>query len=210
MLEAQHLTFGYERNHLLLNDVSLQVYPRERLWLDAPSGRGKTTLCRLLAGYEQPQSGLIMVDGEPLPSRGICSVQLIGQHPEHALDPRMRMRASLHEAGHLDAELLDQLGIPPAWLTRYPHELSGGELQRFCIARALMVKPRYLIADEMSTMLDALTQARIWRVVLNECERRDIGLVFTTHSPSLAFQVATRTVHLDTLLSAEDKGRCAV
>ena len=93
--------------------------------------------------------------------------------------------------------MLDDLGIQQRWLTRYPHELSGGELQRFCIARALAANPRYLVADEVSTMLDAVTQAQIWRFLVDETARRGIGVVFVSHSPALTDRVATRAVRLD-------------
>ena len=72
-------------------------------------------------------------------------------------------------------------------------------MQRFCIARALMAHPKYLIADEISTMLDAITQASIWKVLLEEVERAGMGLMFMTHSPALAERIATRTFHLPSL-----------
>ena len=106
------------------------------------------------------------------------------------------MRATLAEAGAVDRALLDALGIRSEWLDRYPHELSGGELQRFCIARALAVRPRYLVADEVSTMLDAVTQAQIWNFLQEHVEREGTGLVFISHSPALAARIATRTVDL--------------
>ncbi len=189
MLEAHNVSFAYPKGPVILEDISLEVAPRQRLYVQAPSGTGKTTLCRILAGFQRPSSGEVLVDGQPLSKRGPCPVQLIGQHPEHALDPRMRMKDSLLEAGPLDEGLLQRLGIQQRWLSRFPHELSGGELQRFCIARALMANPRYLIADEISTMLDAVTQAHIWRRLLEEVEQRGLGLVFTTHSVTLAEQV---------------------
>ena len=189
MLEAHNVSFAYPKGPVILEDISLEVAPRQRLYVQAPSGTGKTTLCRILAGFQRPSSGEVLVDGQPLSKRGPCPVQLIGQHPEHALDPRMRMKDSLLEAGSLDEGLLQRLGIQQRWLSRFPHELSGGELQRFCIARALMANPRYLIADEISTMLDAVTQAHIWRRLLEEVEQRGLGLVFTTHSVTLAEQV---------------------
>ena len=136
------------------------------------------------------------MDGESLPRRGACPVQMIWQHPEAAVDPRMRMGATLAEAGEVPGRLLDDLGIQKRWLSRYPHELSGGELQRFCIARALAANPRYLVADEVSTMLDALTQAQIWRFLVGETSRRGIGLVFVSHSPALTDRIATRVVRL--------------
>ena len=168
MLEARGITYAHPgAREPLYRDFDLAVGPGERVALSAPSGFGKTTLCRLLAGYERPQSGKILVDGVPLPRRGTCPVQLILQHPETAVDPRMRMS-----------------------------ELSGGELQRFCIARALMANPRYLVADEISTMLDAVTQAQIWRFLVTETKKRDVGLVFVSHSPALAERIATRTIDL--------------
>ena len=205
MLEARSLTFDYSElrkgNRPLLDGIDLTISPGERVFLTAPSGTGKTTLCRLLAGYLKPLRGKVLVDGAPLPERGICPVQLIGQHPERVLDPRRRMQDSLIEAGWdtsapANHELLDRLGIRQTWLTRFPNELSGGELQRFCIARALLANPRYLIADEISTMLDTITQARIWQVILDEAEVRDLGVLFTTHSPALAAHLATREVKL--------------
>lgn len=198
MLEGRHLSVAFD-GRPVLDDISLAVAPGERVQLAAPSGTGKTTLCRVLAGYLAPRTGEVLADGSPLPRRGPCPVQLIGQHPELTLDPRMRMAASLAECGASEEELgrlRELLGIRDAWLSRYPHELSGGELQRFCIARALAANPRYLVADEVSTMLDALTQAQIWRFLMDETSRRGIGLVFVSHSPALTDRIATRVVRL--------------
>ena len=197
MLEARGISQSFG-SRTVLSDVSLTVAPGERVQLAAPSGAGKTTLCRILAGYARPQSGEVLVDGAPLPKRGACPVQLIGQHPERVVDPRLRMERTLREAGWTpdDGRLLEQMGIRPEWLRRFPHELSGGELQRFCIARALAANPRYLIADEISTMLDAVTQARIWDMLLAEAEARNLGLLFVSHSPALAACLATRVVEL--------------
>ena len=197
MLEARGITYAYPGGaRPLYQGFDLAVAPDERVALCAPSGFGKTTLCRLLAGYERSQAGEILVDDAPLPRRGACPVQMIWQHPEAAVDPRMRMGATLAEAGEVPLRLLDDLGIQKRWLSRYPHELSGGELQRFCIARALAANPRYLVADEVSTMLDALTQAQIWRFLMDETSRRGIGLVFVSHSPALTDRIATRVVRL--------------
>ncbi len=195
MLEVSNISFGYG-DRMLYRGFDLAVSPGERVALAAPSGFGKSTLCRILAGYEKPWSGEVRVDGEPLFARGACPVQLVLQHPELAVDPRMRMRDVLREAGEVPERIVSGLGIQEKWKTRFPHELSGGELQRFCIARALAANPRYLIADEISTMLDALTQAQIWRFLLEECDRRQMGLVFVSHSPALTARVATRAVDL--------------
>lgn len=200
-LEVQNITFSYGEGRTLYCDFNLRVEPGERVALVAPSGFGKTTLCRLLAGYERPQRGEILADGQPLLLRRgePCPVQLISQHPERALDPRMRMRGSLAEAGIDDpgeSPLVQALGIRPQWLSRFPHELSGGELQRFCIARALAVRPRYLIADEITTMLDAVTQAQIWEFLLAETQVQSMGMVLVSHSPALTERIATRVANL--------------
>ncbi len=197
MLQARDLGFRHAgASRPLFEGLSLTVSPGERLALRAPSGFGKTTLCRLLAGYERPRAGQVLIDGVPLPERGVCPVQLINQHPERVLDPRLRMASSLAEAGEPEGRVLDALGIQEKWLTRHPHELSGGEMQRFCIARALTANPAYLIADEITTMLDAVTQARIWGFLLAEAERRNLGLVFVSHSPALTRRLATRSLDL--------------
>ena len=168
-LEANHVSFRYDRRGpWVLRDVSLTVERGERVALFAPSGYGKTTLALLLAGYLQPTEGQILLDGRPLPRKGVCPVQLIYQHPEKAINPRWRLRQVLEESGQLREDMLDAFGIERAWLDRFPRELSGGELQRFCVARALMSGADFLICDEISTMLDVITQAQIWEVVLAE------------------------------------------
>ena len=196
MLEAKNITFAYPGAEPVLSDVSLQVAPGERVALVAPSGFGKTTLCQVLAGYRQPTDGEVLVDGTPLPRRGVCPVQMIWQHPERVLDPRMRMMDSLLEAGKPSPQIIEGLGIQEKWKTRFPHELSGGEMQRFCIARALTACPRYLIADEVSTMLDAVTQAQLWHFLIEEVKRRNIGMLLVSHSPALLDRVATRIIEL--------------
>jgi peptide/nickel transport system ATP-binding protein len=184
----------------LFANLNLEFAATERVALQAPSGFGKTTLCKLLAGYLQPTNGAVLLDGEPLPKSRVCPVQMIWQHPEQAVDPRMRMTDALAQAGTVAPALIERLGIRADWLTRYPHELSGGELQRFCIARALATQPRYLIADEITTMLDAVTQAQIWQVIFQEVQAQKIGLILITHSPTLTPRLATRTVELHTSL----------
>ena len=196
MLEARDITFRYGKGQPVIEGLSVAVGPDERVALVAPSGAGKTTLCRLLAGYEQPDSGSVLVDGEPLPVAGACPVQLVGQHPEHAFDPRLTLGASLREAGSANAALLERFGVQQRWLARYPRELSGGELQRLNLVRALTAAPRYLVVDEMTAMLDAITQAQIWHELLAEADRRAMGIVLTSHSPALTERVATRVVRL--------------
>ena len=196
-LEAKNLSFRYARNlPWVLENRSLRVEEGERLGLFAPSGYGKTTLAMVLSGYLQPTRGEVLLDGSPLPKTGVCPVQLIYQHPEKAINPRWRLRKVLEESGQLDEAVLGAFGIEPAWLDRFPRELSGGELQRFCVARALMRGCRYLICDEISTMLDVITQAQIWNVVLSQAEKRNMAVIAVTHNRHLAQRICTRTVDL--------------
>ena len=173
-LEAQNITFRYRRRGSapVLENVSLVLNPGDRLGLSAPSGRGKTTLCRLLAGYEKPEGGRVLLDGIPLSQcRGFCPVQLLWQHPEGAVDPLLRLKTTLNEAGSVEREVLDSLGIRDSWLERYPSELSGGELQ-----------------------LDLVTQARLWRFLLAQAERRDLGLLVVSHDRQLLKRLCTRVL----------------
>ena len=198
-LEAKQLIFGYrgKGRKQVLDGLDLTVAPGERVGLAGPSGRGKTTLCKLLAGYEKPDSGTVLVDGKPLKEyRGICPVQMIWQHPETAVDPLMKLGDTLKEGGPVEEGLLEALHIQPAWLERYPTELSGGELQRFCIARALRPGVKYLLCDEVTAMLDLITQAQIWAFLLEQAEKRDLGLVIVSHNSALLEQLCTRVQSL--------------
>ncbi len=196
-LEAKNIYFRYDRKQpWILEDCSVRVDRGECLAISAPSGYGKTTLAMLLSGYIKPVKGEILIDGKALPEKGVCPVQLIHQHPERAINPRWRLKRVLEESGKIDADVLHAFGIEHEWLDRFPRELSGGELQRFCVARALMSGADYLICDEISTMLDVITQAQIWNVVLEEAKKRNIGLIAVTHNMHLAKKIATRIVDL--------------
>ena len=196
-LEARHVFFRYEkRQPWILEDCSLEISRGECAALFAPSGYGKTTLSLLLAGYLKPEQGQILMDGHPLPQKGLCPVQLIHQHPEKAINPRWRLRQVLEESGALKADMLEAFGIENAWLDRFPRELSGGELQRFCVARALLSGADYLICDEISTMLDVITQAQIWRVILDQAAARHMGILAVTHNRNLAERIASRVITL--------------
>lgn len=195
ILEARDVTFYYRgRRHTpVLENFSISVSSGERVGLKAPSGRGKTTLCRLLAGYEKPAKGQVLLDGRPVREyRGVCPVQMVWQHPETVVDPLLTLGKTLNEAGAVEQHLQDALHIEPGWLTRYPSELSGGELQRFCLARALNPEVRFLLCDEISAMLDLVTQAQIWKFLLEEAQRRGLGMLVVSHDEALLEKVCTR------------------
>ena len=196
-LEAVDVSFRYGRDlPWVLEHRNFDVETGERIGLFAPSGYGKSTLAMLLAGYLTPTSGKVLLDGSPLPNKGVCPVQLIYQHPEKAINPRWRLKRVLAESGQLRDDVLASFGIEQEWLERFPRELSGGELQRFCVARALMSGAGFLICDEISTMLDVITQAQIWNKILDEAQKRNMGLVAVTHNLALAKRVCTKVYDL--------------
>ena len=199
MLEAKELSYRYGEDSPVLCNVSLRVADGERLALLGPSGRGKSTLALLLAGYLPLQKGTITLDGASLPKDCYNPIQLIYQHPEKAMDPRWKVGDTLREAWDVPEELLTAIGAEPDWLTRWPHELSRGQLQRLSILRALSPNTRVLIADEITASLDPITQAQIWSVILQEVEKHNMILIAITHNEALAQRICTRMIHIEEL-----------
>lgn len=196
-LRAENISFRYDRKSpWILKNVDLTLDAGERVALTGPSGCGKSTLSKILAGYLEPTEGQVLLDGKPLPTRGYSPVQLIYQHPEQAVNPRWKMERTLKECWEPDEELLKEMGIESEWLKRWPSELSGGELQRFCIARVLGPQTRLLVCDEITTMLDVITQAQIWKLLLERAHERDLGMALVTHNMALAEKVCSRIVSL--------------
>jgi len=191
-LEVKNVSYRYKSGPWILKNISFEVDEDERVGLVGPSGYGKSTLSKLLAGYLRPLEGEILLDGKPLPDKGYCPIQLIYQHPEKAMNPRWRMKDILNESWIPDEVFLKEMGIEHGWLHRWPGELSGGQMQRFCIARALGPKTRFILADEMTTMFDSITQARIWEVMLKAVKLRKLGLIAITHNEALADRICTR------------------
>ena len=200
ILEAHNLTFYYRnrKKNPIIDSFELTISPGERVGLKGSSGRGKTTLCRLLAGYERPKRGQVLLDGKPVSEyRGACPVQMVWQHPETVVDPLLKLKETMAEAGGIDKRLVEKLHIEREWMERYPSELSGGELQRFCLARALRPETKILLCDEITAMLDLVPQAQIWEFLLEESRRREMGMLVVSHSEALLEKVCTRIITLD-------------
>lgn len=196
-LELKNAFFRYKgKNDYLINDFSLTVEKGEVVGLIGPSGYGKSTIAKILAGQIECEKGQVLLDGKELPKKTYCPVQMIYQHPELAVNPKWKMQRTLEEVGEVDRDLCRKLGIKDIFLDRWPQELSGGELQRFNVYRALRSETRYLIADEISTMLDVITQAQIWNVILDYAKSHGLGLLVITHNKNLADAVCTRKIIL--------------
>jgi peptide/nickel transport system ATP-binding protein len=194
LLEGKGLSFRYDNNPWLFQKLDVTIESGEVVGLIGPSGCGKTTLGQILAGHQLPSEGAMTIDGQKPPRSGHHPVQLVFQHPERAVNPRWRIHRTLMEGGTPDPELLSALGIMEDWLQRSPNELSGGELQRVCIARALGRQTRFLIADEMTTMLDSITQAQIWQAVLQITQARKLGLLVISHDIQLIQRICSRWI----------------
>ena len=114
------------------------------------------------------------------------------------------MKKILNEAYEPEEKMIEAMGIKKEWLNRWPSELSGGELQRFCVLRALSPETKFLIADEMTTMLDAITQAQIWNVVINYCKENEIGLIVISHDKDLVYNICDRVINLEKRISYDN------
>jgi peptide/nickel transport system ATP-binding protein len=196
-LEAKNIGFRYGSGDWILREFDFTLNQGEIVGLVGNSGCGKTTFAKILSGYEKANKGTVFVDSAILPTCGYNPVQLVFQHPEKSVNPRWTMNKILNEGWSADKNILKALGIENEWLSRWPNELSGGELQRFCVARALGPQTKYLIADEMTTMLDAITQAQIWHVVLEEASRRNMGVLVVSHERELINKLCSRVIEFE-------------
>ncbi len=219
ILEARDIsqTYHLRRQKLLgprpqlrvLDAVSLNVAAGEAVGLVGESGSGKTTLTRMLTGVERPHDGSVFFDGQDVWSGDAAhrkrfqrNVQVVLQNPRSSLDPRMRVGDSLLEplrslrieGDHAARvhEVLDQVGLSRSAVERFPHEFSGGQLQRIAIARALMPAPRVLIADEPVSALDVSIQAQVLNLLKDLVRDLGLALVFIAHDLSVVAYTTSR------------------
>jgi len=196
-LKATNISFKYpSANKYLLKDINLELNNNKIIGLIGDSGSGKSTLCKILSGYISKYEGTVTFNGNPLPKKGFKPVQLIYQHPEKVMNPKWRMDNVLKESWDVDDEFLKEFGIQKSWLTRFPQELSGGELQRFSVVRSLNPNTKFLIADEMTTMLDAITQVQILDSVLKIVKQRKMGFLLVSHDMDLVNTICDDKIYL--------------
>lgn len=196
MLKARQLGYHFSPNVPLLQDVSLSLNAGEWIGLSGDSGAGKSTLGKLLAGYLTPQAGDITLDGATLPKSGVKPVQWLPQSPELAVNPRWRVGKILREAWTPSDAQCQAFGVQAKWLSRFPQSLSGGELQRVCVLRALAPGVRFLVADEISTMLDPITQVTLWQALKQEAKKRQLGVLVISHDTALLERLCPQRYHL--------------
>lgn len=187
-----------------LQDVSFSLGPSETLGVVGESGSGKSTLARCLLRLEEPDRGHILFDGQDvMAAHGAvlqslrARLQIVLQDPYSALDPRQKIGSAIaegpviHGASRRDAmqrvgDLLDLVGLPQQSAERYPHEFSGGQRQRICIARALALEPKILIADEAVSALDVSIQAQILKLFQDLQQAMGFAMIFITHDLMVA------------------------
>lgn len=172
----------------------MQIPIGDFVGLYGPSGSGKTTLGRVLAGLHKPAAGTVHVDGGPLPKNGFQPVQYLYQNPLQAMNSRWRVERIISEAAEPATKLVEAIGVSLDWLKRFPHELSGGQLQRVSILRALAGQPKYLIADEITASLDPISQAKIWQVLKLVAAQHRIGVLVISHDQALLNKICTSMV----------------
>lgn len=218
MLELHAVTAGYTRRAPVFRAAGLTVAPGEAVGLLGPSGCGKSTLARVAALLHRPDAGRVVLDGTEVrawrhraPRELRTAVGVVFQQPRLAADPRLRLadliaeplratgrRATIPERL---AALAPAVGLTGDLLGRRPHEVSDGQLQRACLARALVLRPRWLICDEMTAMLDASTTAALVAAVETYRAETGAGLLAIGHDRVLLERWCDRTVEWAACLS---------
>jgi peptide/nickel transport system ATP-binding protein len=188
-----------------VDGVSFKVYRGQTLGLVGESGCGKTTAGRAILRLVEPTGGQVWFDGVDVASLGAGDLrrmrrrmQIIFQDPYGSLNPRMTVEAAITEPMVIQgigkdrrerrdraAALLEEVGMQPVHLRRYPHEFSGGQRQRICIARAIAVEPEFLICDESVSALDVSVQAQVLNLLKRLQEKRGLTYIFISHDLSV-------------------------
>lgn len=213
MLEVSELVVRYRGTAVsTLKGVSLSIASGERLALVGESGSGKSTLARALLGLAPVAGGEVRFQGRQIigPSQRLADqeyrrrVQMIFQDPYNSLHPRLTVQANLMEPlkihGLYDsvqspkaaAEVLERVGLDPAAASRYPHQFSGGQLQRIGIARALLMQPQLLLADEPVSALDVSVQAQVLNLLADLSKESQLALLFISHDLGVVRQLCDR------------------
>jgi len=195
-----------------VNGVSLSVMPGETLSVVGESGCGKSTLARTVMGLYRPSKGEILYKGERIDNLNSArmlpyrtKMQMVFQDPYASLNPRMTVRQILEEPVRFHnpslnrdevrdkvAEVMLQVGVDPVWATNYPHEFSGGQRQRISIARALVLDPEFIVADEPIAALDVSIQAQILNLLMDAQEQRGLTYLFISHDLSVVEHISNR------------------
>ncbi len=199
-----------------VNNVSLDIMEGETLSVVGESGCGKSTLARVVIGLYPPTAGEIHYRGQRMDNlQGTArrpfrtKAQMVFQDPYASLNPRMRVRQILEEPVRFHkpelsgdqvrekiAEVMDQVGINPVWAERYPHEFSGGQRQRISIARALVLDPEFIVADEPISALDVSIQAQVLNLMMDLQEQRNLTYLFISHDLSVVEHISDRVAVL--------------
>lgn len=210
ILSVKGLSKGYERTvqkALAVSDVSLELHSGEILGIVGSSGSGKSTLLRLICGLETPDEGHIYLDGRELTGKRSISdrreMQMIFQDPAASFHPRRTIASSIGDAffslmGRGSALDLDTLclevGLSPELARRYPRSLSGGQCQRFAIARAIASSPRVLLCDEITSALDVSSQAQILALLSFLRREKNMSMIFVSHDLAVVSTLCDRII----------------
>lgn len=217
MLEVRDVYKSYRKQNSLfsrkrydvLNGVSFLIKKGECVGLIGESGSGKSTLSRLILGLERPDSGSITIEGEDIIEWNKChkgDMSVVFQDYTTSANPRFTVQdiiaeplLALKKAENIKvrvAELLNKVELPKILLKRYPHELSGGQLQRVCLARAISTKPRFIVLDEALSSLDVSVQAQILKLLNTLKNDLNMTYLFIAHDLQTITNICDRVLFL--------------